>query len=121
MFSLLDFTLVKLVYLLFGLWALKIYPVLGQLDWWFWLVLGSLAGIPLLLHWSQGEGNAMEKSRAFIASNTPSLQVLLFLSQFFIGILLGILLPGLLGGPWWLLLVLIGLGAIKPMTKTVLW
>ena len=120
-FSLLDFALVKFVYFLFGLWVLQIYPLLGQPDWWFWLVLGVLAGFPILLHWSVSDGNFIDKSRTFIATNRPSLQVLLFFSQLFVGVALGILFPVLVNGPWWLLPGLICLAAIKPMTKTMLW
>ena len=50
-FSLLDYALVKAVYLLFGLWVLQLYPVLGEADWWFWFLLGLISGIPILLHW----------------------------------------------------------------------
>jgi hypothetical protein len=120
-FSLVDFALVKLVYFLFGLWLLSLYPALGGLHWGFYLALGLLSGLPLILHWASGTGGVIQRSRAFLGSNTPSHQVLLFLCQFFVAVAVGILLPVLTSGPWWLLLLVIALAAIKPMTKTVLW
>ena len=120
-FSLLDFALVKLVYFLFGLWVLSVYPALESLHWGFYLALGLLSGLPLILHWASTPGGVIQKSRAFLASNTPSYQVLLFLCQFFVAVTIGILLPVLTSGPWWLLLLILALAAIKPMTKTVLW
>lgn len=120
-FSLLDYSLVKLVYLLFGLWALQLYPPLAALDWWFGLALFTAATLPLFIHWLAADGGVLDRSRQFIAGNTPAFQVLLFFAQFFIGITLGLVFPVLTSGPWWLLLLLIVLTAIKPMTKTLLW
>lgn len=116
-----DFALVKLVYFLFGLWVLSVYPALGKLHWGAYLSLATLCGLPLILHWLSAPGGPVQKSRAYIAGNGPALQVLLFLSQFFIAVTAGILLPVLVSGPWWLLLLVITLAAIKPMTKTVFW
>lgn len=120
-FSLVDFALVKLVYFLFGLWLLTVYPALGELHWGGFVALGALCGFPLILHWLSAPGGLIQKSHAYIDSNIPAFQVLLFLSQFFVAIAVGILLPMLVSGPWWLLLVIITLAAIKPMTKTVFW
>jgi hypothetical protein len=120
-FSLVDFALVKLVYFLLGLWVLAVYPALGGLHWGIYLGLGLLSALPLILHWVSAPGGVIQKSRAFLASNTPAYQVLLFFFFFFVAIAFGILLPVLTSGPWWLLLLFIALAAIKPMTKTVFW
>jgi hypothetical protein len=120
-FSLLEFALVKLVYFLFGLWVLTVYPAIGAVHWGAYLSLGVLCSVPVILHWAAAEGSLIQKSRAYIASNNPAYQVLLFLSQFFVAVAVGILLPVLASGPWWLLLLMITLAAIKPMTKTMYW
>jgi hypothetical protein len=120
-FSIVDIGFVKAVYFLFGLLVYSVYSPLAAPDWWFWLVLGIISGFPLVIFFFSFPGNWIEKGRAYLESNSPALQVLLFLTQFFAAFLLAALLPILAGGPWWLYVGLIVLLAIKPMTKTVFW
>ena len=120
-FTIIDIALVKAVYFLFGLLVYSVYAPLAAVDWWFWLVFLLIGAFPLMLHYFGARGNVLDKGRAFLASNTPALQVLLFLTQFFAAFMLADLLPVLASGKWWVYVGLIGLLAIKPMTKTVFW
>ena len=120
-FSLLDIGLVKAVYFLFGLLLYSVYPPLAAADWWFWLLLGLVSGFPLVIHLYGFPGSVFEKGRAYLAGNTPALQVLLFLNQFFLAFLLADWLPVLASGAWWIYVGLIVLLAIKPMTRTAFW
>jgi hypothetical protein len=120
-FSILDIGLVKAVYFLFGLLLYSAYVPLRQPDWWFWLLLGGVSGFPLVIHLFSFPGNWFAKGRAYLESNSPALQVLLFLTQLFAAFLVAALLPVLASGAWWIYVGLIALLAIKPMTKTVFW
>lgn len=120
-FSLLDISLVKAVYFLFGLLIFVLYPALESLDWWFYGLLGLAAAFPLWLHFFTFEGSYFDKGRAYLKSNSPALQVLLFMTQMFFALMLACLIPWLVSGEWWLYLVLIFVLAIKPMTTTVFW
>ena len=126
-FSIVDIGFVKAVYFLLGLlvYSMRHFPplVIGLAapDWWFWLALGMVSGFPLVTHFYSFPGGWFEKGLAYLRSNSPALQVLLFLTQFFAACLLANLLPVLAAGAWWIYVGLIALLAIKPMTKTVFW
>lgn len=120
-FTVVDIALVKAVYFLFGLFVYSIYPVLDGLDWWFYGLLCAGAVFPLMLHFFHVKGGLLERSRAYLESNSPALQMLLFLSQFFAALMLGTLLPVLVSGPWWLYLALMVVLAIKPMKTNMFW
>ena len=120
-FSIIDIGLVKVVYFLFGLLVYSNYPPLAAPDWWFWLVLSTVSGFPLVIHYFSFPGSLFAKGRAYLASNSPALQVLLLLTQCFAAFLLAKLLPILASGAWWIYVGLIVLLAIKPMTRTVFW
>ena len=92
-----------------------------SLDWWFYGLLGLAAAFPLWLHFFTFEGSYFDKGRAYLKSNSPALQVLLFMTQMFFALMLACLIPWLVSGEWWLYLVLIFVLAIKPMTTTVFW
>jgi hypothetical protein len=120
-FSVVDIGFVKAVYFLFGLLVYAQYPAVAAPSWWFWLLLGVVSGFPLVTHFFNFEGSWLDKGKAYLRSNSPALQVLLFMTQFFVALTLASLLPVLASGPWWLYVGLIVLLAIKPMTKTVFW
>ncbi|MGD2128167.1 MAG: hypothetical protein PVJ33_16410 [Lysobacterales bacterium] len=120
-FSVVDIGFVKAVYFLFGLLVYSVYPPLTAPDWWFWLLLGIISGFPLVIHFFSFAGSWLAKGRAYLESNSPALQVLLFLTQLFVAFTVAALLPALAGGAWWIYLGLIVLLAIKPMTRTVFW
>jgi hypothetical protein len=120
-FSIVDIGFVKAVYFLLGLLVYSIYAPLASPGWWFWLLLGVISGFPLVIHFFGFPGSWFEKGRAYLQSNSPALQVLLFLTQLFVAFMLADLLPVLAGGPLWIYVVLIVLLAIKPMTKTMFW
>lgn len=120
-FSIVDIGFVKAVYFIFGLLVYAIYPPLAATAWWFWLLLGVVSGFPLVIHYFSFEGNLFDKGRAYLQSNSPALQVLLFLTQFFAALTLADLLPVLASGSWWIYVGLMVVLAIKPMTKTVFW
>ncbi len=120
-FTLVDLSLVKSVYFVFGLMIFTLYPRLSFLDWWFYLILFVLCWLPLAIHFFSQEGSFFEKAHAFLKSNNPSNQVLLFLSTFFFAFMLAVLFPILGTVCWWIyLIILVGL-AIKPLTKTWCW
>jgi len=120
-FSILDLALVKSVYFVFGFLIFALYPNLSALDWWFYLVLLIMCAMPLEVHLFSQKGSLVKKMHAFLKTNNPSNQVLLFLSVFFSACMLGVLLPVLVSGPWWLYVIIIVPLAVKPMTKTWFW
>jgi hypothetical protein len=120
-FTLVDLSLVKTVYFVFGLLIFTIYPRLSFLDWWFYCILFILCWLPLAVHFFSQKGEFLEKAHAFLKTNNPSNQVLLFLSTFFFAFMLCVLIPALTSVYWWVyLLIMVGL-AIKPLTKTWFW
>lgn len=120
-FSILDLSLVKTVYFVFGLLIFSLYPRASLIDWWFYLILFLIAAIPIEIHLFSQPGNLLEKAQAYLKTNNPSNQVLLFLSTFFFAFMLGSLIPLLVSGPWWLYLLIMAVFAIKPLTKTWCW
>jgi len=120
-FTLVDIALVKAVYFLFGLLVLSQYPPLTGLAWWSYAVVVIVCAFPLIIRLFSFEGGLSDKGRAYLQNNTPAFQVLLFLSQFFFALMLGLLFPVLATGVWWLYVGLIVLLAIKPMTHNVFW
>ena len=120
-FSILDIGLVKAVYFLFGLLIYPYYPPLHQLDWWFYAILGVITTFPLSVHFFHAPGSYLDKGRAYLESNSPALQVLLFLTQVFFAFMFASLIPWLVSGPWWIYVGLMIVLAIKPMTTTVFW
>lgn len=120
-FTLVDLSLVKSVYFVFGLMIFAIYPRLSFIDWWFYLILVIVCWLPLAIHFFSQEGELLEKAHAFLKTNNPANQVLLFLSTFFFAFMFGVLIPILAMVYWWMyLIILLGL-AIKPLTKTWYW
>lgn len=120
-FSILDLSLVKSVYFVFGLLICSLYPKLLFLSGWFYLALTVLCSMPLWLHLSSQNGGVLVKMKSYIKTNNPSNQVLLFLSVFFFSFIIGGLLPSLANIYWWAyLLMMIGL-AIKPIQTTWFW
>jgi hypothetical protein len=120
-FSAIDIGLVKLVYLLVGLLVQSLYAPLVALEWWFYLVLAIIASAPLYMRLLAAEGGLGQKIEAYLKSNDPAHQVLLFLCMLFIGFMLGRLFPGLISASWWVYVIIMAIAAIKPITKTVYW
>ena len=120
-FTIVDIGFVKAVYFLFGLLVYSQYSAMAAPDWWFWLLLAVVSGFPLTAHLFSFEGGWIDKGKAYLQSNSPALQVLLFMTQFFLALTLAHLLPVLASGPWWVYVGLMVLLAVKPMTKTVFW
>ncbi|MEO8402847.1 MAG: hypothetical protein ABI597_13830 [Gammaproteobacteria bacterium] len=120
-FSLFDFGFVKSVYFIVGLLAYSLYSALSSIDWWFYLILAILCGLPLYIHLFSQKGNLLQKAHAYLQTNNPSNQVLLFLSLFFFALMVGTLIPILVSGSWWIYVLVIAVLAIKPLTKTWFW
>lgn len=120
-FSLLDIALVKLVYLLVGLLIASQYEPLMKVDGWVYIALVIICAMPLYLRLFANPGRWLDKSRAYLATNDPAHQVLLFLCMLFSALWLSGIFPVLMSAPWWAYLCLIAVLAIKPMTKTVFW
>lgn len=120
-FSLVDLSFVKTVYFLFGLLIFTVYPRLSFIDWWFYGVLFLICWLPLAVHFFGQTGGVFEKAHAFLKTNNPSNQVLLFLSTFFFAFMLADLIPILTHVYWWVYLILMIVFAIKPLTKTWCW
>lgn len=120
-FSFVDFGFVKSVYFVVGLFVYSLYSALSSLSWIFYLVMGILCALPLYIHMFSQKGNLWEKSQMYLQTNTPSNQVLLFLSLFFFALMVGTLVPVMVTGAWWLYILIIVVLAIKPLTKTWFW
>lgn len=119
--SILDIGLIKTVYFLVGLLIFSLYPVLRVIDWWFYLILALASASPLWIHLFSQEGGYMEKARAYLKTNNPSNQFLLFLSVFFFAIMLGIIFPVLVSFTWWIYIIPIAILGIKPLKTTWCW
>jgi hypothetical protein len=120
-FTWVDLSLVKSVYFVFGLLIFTLYPRLSFLDWWFYCILFVLCWLPLAVHFFSQEGDLFEKVHAFLKTNNPSNQVLLFLSTFFFAFMLCVLIPILGAVYWWVYILIMIVLAIKPLTKTWCW
>ncbi len=116
-----DLSFVKSVYFVFGLLIFTLYPRLSFLDWWFYCIVFFICWLPLAVHFFSQEGALLEKAHAFLKTNNPSNQVLLFLSTFFFAFMLCVLVPVLTSLSWWVYVILMILLAIKPLTKTWCW
>ncbi|MDX2346145.1 MAG: hypothetical protein QNK11_04660 [Legionella sp.] len=120
-FTLVDLSFVKSVYFVFGLLIFTLYSRLSFLDWWFYCILFVLCWLPLAVHFFSQDGDVLDKARAFLKTNNPSNQVLLFLSTFFFAFMLCVLIPALASVSWWVYVILMVALAIKPLTKTWCW
>jgi hypothetical protein len=120
-FTLVDISCVKTVYFVFGLLIFMLYSRLAFVDWWFYGTLFVLCWLPLAVHFFSQTGTLIEKAQAFLGTNNPSNQVLLFLSTFFFAFMLCALMPVLASGAWWVYVVIMVAFAIKPLTKTWCW
>jgi len=117
----LDLALVKSVYFIFGLFIFSVYPALSALNWWFYLIISLMCALPLQIHVFSQPGGLFEKMHAYLKTNNPSNQVLLAMTMFFFALMIGVLLPVLVGFSWWIYVVVIVVLAIKPMTVTWFW
>ena len=120
-FSIIDFSFVKSVYFFLSLLIFSLYPKLSSIDWWFYLILSLMCGMPLWLHLFSQPGNLIDKMHGYLKTNGPSNQVLLFLGVFFFSLMLGSLLPFIVSFTWYLYLIIAILLAIKPLTVTWFW
>jgi hypothetical protein len=120
-FSVLDMGLIKCVYLIFGLLIFSLYPKLSVLNWWFYLTLAILCSIPLWVHLFFQKGSLLKKIHAYLKTNNPSNQMLLAMAMFFFALTFGVLLPSLVGLPWWIYLGAMIILAIKPLTVSWFW
>jgi len=120
-FSLIDIAFVKMVYLMVGLLVSALYLPMAALSGWFYFILVVICAFPLEVHLFSQEGSLLEKSHAYLKSNNPSNQVLLFLTQFFFAQLLAKLFPVLASFSAWIYLIVIIPLMIKPLTKTWFW
>lgn len=120
-FSIVDLALVKSVYLMVGFLFFSLYPGLSALSGWFYFSLFIVCAFPLELHLFSQTGSLFEKAHAYLKSNNPSNQVLLFLTMFFFALLLGKCFPTLVSFQWWTYLIVIIPLMIKPLTTTWFW
>lgn len=120
-FSVIDITFVKLVYFVFGLLIVSLYPKLLLLNWWFYLILTILCAFPLEIHLFSQQGSLLERMTAYLKTNNPSNQVLLFLSVFFFASMIACILPFLTYFYWWIYIILIVGLAIKPLRTSWFW
>ena len=120
-FSLLDIALVKCVYFLVGLLMATNYLVLTTISWIFYLVMFSIAALPIVLHLLSFKGSYLEKVRQYLKTNKPAYQVLLFFSMLFSACMMAVLIPYVIQMPWYAYVVLIVLLAIKPMRSNLFW
>ncbi len=120
-FSMVDLAFVKWVYFVVGLLVCALYPKVMILDWVFYLVLTVFCAMPLYIHLFSQPGDLLAKMKAYLKTNNPSNQVLLFFSMFFFALMMATLLPVLASVSWWVYVVLIMVLAIKPLTVTWFW
>lgn len=120
-FTFFDLVLVQFVYLLVGLFIFSIYPRLSAIQWWFYLILTIIAAFPIYIHFMSAKGDYMTKAKAYVKSNNPAFQVLLFLSLFFFACLLSSWFVFFLNISWWYYIIAIVVLAIKPMRANLFW
>lgn len=120
-FTIIDYGFVKLVYFFFGALIFHLYPPLGAIAWWFYLILFIFAIFPLEVHLFSQDGNLLDKMHQYLKTNDPSNQMLLALSIFFFACMMCTLIPWLASFYWWVYVILIAILAAKPMTKTWFW
>lgn len=121
-FSLLEYILVMLVYLVIGLLIASFYTPLQTLGWWFDLIVVVLSAFPLIVHLLSQPGKRFrERINSCLKHNTPALQVLLFISMFFFALFMISLLPLLAQVKWWIYVILIIVFAILPLRKSWVW
>ena len=120
-FSILDVALIKLVYFVFGLLICSLYPKLLTLDWWYYLSLTVLCALPLWFHFMSLDGSFLERANAYLRTNTPSFQELLFLTLFFFAMMMGVLLPVITHAYWWVYGIIIIALSIKPVNTSWVW
>lgn len=120
-FSIIDYSFVKLVYVVFGFLIFSVYPKLSSLDWWFYLVLFVICALPLYVHLLSQPGGLIDKLHGYLKSNNLALQMLLAMTCFFFALMLGVLLPVLVSAAWWVYLIIMIVLAIKPLTVSWFW
>lgn len=122
LFNVIEYILVMLVYFVVGLLIVSIYPPLRGIDWWFYLLLMIVCVFPLIIHLISQPGDTLKsKLYSCVKSNSPSLQVLLFLAMFFLSCIAEFIFPFLVQVKWWLYLIIIVILSLKPLQKTWFW
>lgn len=121
-FEIMDYVFVMLVYFVFGLMVLSVYPPLMGIGWWFYLILLVICALPLIIHlMSQPGDTLLSKFNPCVKSNTPSLQVLLSLTMFFTACIIVSLIPLLAHVKWWIYLIIMVIFSLKPLQKNWFW
>jgi Ca2+/Na+ antiporter len=120
-FSILDFSLIKLVYFFVGLLVFVLYPKLNHLAWWFYLMIALLSALPLWIHLFSQKGSFFEKTHVYLKTNNSANQVLLFFSCSFFSFMLAILFPIIVSFKWWVYVIIGCVLAIKPLTVSRIW
>ena len=119
-FTLVEFVMVKWVYVFFGLLlASLVAPLLG-VSWCFWLAACVIAGLPLLVYVLSFSGNLFEKARQYIANNNPSNQVLTAFSCIFFALAATAFYPALARFDWWVYVGIMVVLIAKPFTHVFL-
>lgn len=122
LFNVTEYILVMLVYFVVGLLIVSIYPPLRSIDWWFYVLLIIVCVFPLIIHLISQPGDKLKsKFSSCVKSNSPSLQVLLFLVMFFLSCVAELIFPFLVQVKWWLYLIIIVILSIKPLQKNWFW
>jgi hypothetical protein len=114
-FSIIDFALVKWMYFFLSLFICSLIPGLPNSGWFFYFVLSLLCNVPLMIHLFSQEGTLLEKMHAYLKTNGPANQMLVFLSVFFFTIMLCSLLPILAIANTFTFLIIAVLLAVKPV------
>lgn len=120
-FSITDFILIKLTYLMFSFLIFSLYIRLGFISWWFYFIGFFITAFPLWVYFFSLKGNLDAKEHAYLKRNNPARQVLLFVSIFFFACFLCVLFPVLASFSWWIYVVLAIVFAIKPATVSWTW
>ncbi|HAU0990328.1 TPA: hypothetical protein ACT9M9_001656 [Legionella pneumophila] len=121
-FEVIDYIFVILVYYVFGLMILSVYPPLMGIAWWFYLIVLAICAFPLIIHLiSQPGKTLLSKFNPCVKSNTPSLQVLLSLVMFFAACIVVSFIPMLAHVKWWVYLIIMVLLSLKPLQKNWFW
>ncbi|KTC85310.1 hypothetical protein [Legionella cincinnatiensis] len=121
-FDLIDYVLVMIVYFVVGLLIFSIYPPLRGIDWWFYLLLLIIGIFPLIIHLVSRPGDTLKsKFHSCVKTNTPALQVLLFLGMFFFSCIMELIFPIFDQVPLWVYLIIIVILSLKPLQKTWFW
>ncbi len=119
-FTLVEFAMVKWVYITLGVLIASLYTPLLAVSGWAFLVITLLAGLPLIVYTLGFKGGIKQKCRQYLQNNNPSNQVLTLISCSFLGIAAAAFCPVLASYEWWVYILIMLILVAKPFNHVFL-